>query len=300
MDSALTPSLTLSPGPRAVLGENLIVIGKNSYIGGYIANEATRYGAQVEAVGSEDCDFLDGDAVTRFFTSLPARPCSVVFLAVINKTVDNTFESLQRNLSLVRNFAGAQAAAKIKSVVYFSSVDVYGRAPKLPLTENSPIRPDSWYGLAKFGCEWILSESGMVQAPVTVLRIPGVFGPAKNDRSVIGQIVESVRSRRTFTIHGSGNARRDYVHVDDVFQLVRSAITSSHRGTVNVATGQSYSIAEIARFVADELGEYLEIAHEGAFEERDFDLEFDNSRIQTLSPGFVFKDIRHAIATYRN
>lgn len=300
MDSALTPSLMRLQGPDAVLGENLLVIGKNSYIGGYIATAATYLGAQVKAVGSEDCDFLDGAAVERFFRHLPAQSYSVVFLAVINKTVDNSFESLQRNLAVVKNFATAQAAAKINSVVYFSSVDVYGRAPELPVSENSPIRPDSWYGLAKFGCEWILCQSGLVQAPVTVLRSPGVFGPGMNDRSVIGQIVESVRSHRPVTIHGSGNARRDYVHVDDVFQIVRTAVQRRHRGVLNAATGQSYPISELASLVAEEFGEVLEIAHRPAFEERDFDLEFDNSAIQALIPGFVFKDIRHAIATYRN
>ena len=277
---------------------NLLIVGDTSYIGSYIARLSERAGARVIGVSRQVCDLLDAEQCAHFFAGLPPEKWTVVFLSVINKTAGNDYDAFERNVRMVRNFAQAQRSASIDGVVYFSSVDVYGRNPEIPITENSQIQPDTWYGLAKYDCEWILRSSGDVECPVTILRIPGVYGPAKNDRSVIGQLVRSICDRNAVSIRGSGQALRDYVFIGDVAEIVRRLATAQHEGVVNVATGKSHSIQELALLAGEVLNQEFQIEREPADSAREFDLVFDNRRLLSLTAGFTFTDISNGLRSY--
>jgi nucleoside-diphosphate-sugar epimerase len=280
---------------------NVLIIGHTSSIGGYVFNAARRDGANVLGVSSRQCNFLDSDQSARFFDGLPKEQWTVLFLSVINKTVRNDFETFEQNIRLVRNFARAQNQACIAGVVYFSSVDVYGNRPELPITEKTSVRPDTWYGLAKYNCEWILGSSGDVGCPVTILRIPGIYGTGaadrSNDRSVIGRLIKSIRETRSVSIAGSGQASRDYVHVRDISEIASSLAALRYAGVVNVATGQSYSILDLAQLSGKAANLAFEIRHEPVDAAREFDLKFDNRLLLSLLPGFEFTDISAGIAS---
>jgi nucleoside-diphosphate-sugar epimerase len=277
----------------------LVIVGRNSYIGNFFAGYAAARGADVIAVSSADCNFLEAGQVARFFAALGDEPCTIVALAVINKSVENTYRSHLQNLTIVRNLIDGHRLAHVESMVWFSSVDVYGVRPPLPITEETPVAPDTWYGLAKYSGEWMLGCSGEVACPVTILRIPGIYGPAPNDRSVIGRMVAGIRERRRVVIRGSGRSLRDYVHVGDVAALLEQLIPLRHHGVLNVATGESRTILEIADLLRDVLREEFEIVRGEADREREFDLVFDNRRLTALLPDFQFADIASGVASYR-
>lgn len=283
---------------KHVAGAKVLVVGSGSYVGNYIARTLRREGANVVAISSRDCDFLNRAQVLHFFSTLSLEHCTVLFLSVINKTVANDFESFEQNLAMVRNFVEAQEPASVGRVIYFSSVDVYGRTPKLPITEQTAIDPDTLYGLAKYNCEWMLLNSREVGRSVTVLRIPGVYGAAPNDRSVIGKLVSSIRNERSVRINGSGRSLRDYVFIEDLCKLLGELIPMEHRGVVNVATGQSYSILELAQMAGEALQQEYEIVHAPADLPREFDLAFDNSLLRSLLPDFNFTEIKDGLRSY--
>ena len=278
--------------------ENVIIIGKNSYIGGYFTKYARARGDNVKSLSSKDCNFLDSNEVSDFFGSLDNQPYTIVFLAVINKSVANSFQSFIDNVEIVKNLVDGHKLANIESIVYFSSVDVYGRKPTLPIIEQSRIDPDTWYGLAKYACEWMLTSSGDVNCPLTILRIPGVYGHSHNDKSVIGKLVSSIRNEKRVIIKGSGRTLRDYVYIDDLCRLLELLIPLRYHGVLNVATGESRSILEIAKLVGSILQIEIVIVYEAADEERDFDLMFDISSLTSLVPTFRFSNMTVGIHTY--
>ncbi len=283
---------------NTVVGEEVLIVGRNSYIGGYLSQYAKRRGLDVTAIGSAECNFLNLKEVAEFFSARAARPHTVVFLAVVNKSVENSFKSYRDNVSIVRHFIDGCRRVDVRSIVYFSSVDVYGRRPPLPITEHSPITPDTWYGLAKYTCEWMLRSSGEVRCPVTILRIPGVYGRWDGDRSVIGRMVGAARKEGRIVVRGSGERLRDYVYVDDVARLVEALNPLKYDGVLNVATGVSRSVLEMARLVCRVLGRQVEIVHEAPDEEREFDLSFDNRALTAVLPGFQFSGLEVGIQTY--
>jgi nucleoside-diphosphate-sugar epimerase len=113
-------------------------------------------------------------------------------------------------------------------------------------------------------------------------------------------MVRSMRANGTAVIRGSGIFKRDYVYIEDLFRILRSLIQQPYAGMVNVATGKSYSIVELAGFVAEALGIAPAFQHDTADESRDFDLVFDNSLLRSVVADLTFTDIRAALASYKN
>src|SRR6266850_6283274 len=133
------------------MNKRLLVVGRRSYVGGCFAAYAQARQPGTMALSSQDCNFLDREQVLSFFRSVGQEPLTVVFCAVINKSPANSFASLCDNLAMVNNLIDGAALANVESLIYLSSVDVYGNRPQVPLTEESSINPDTWYGLAKYG-----------------------------------------------------------------------------------------------------------------------------------------------------
>lgn len=279
--------------------ERLVVVGRNSYIGGYFTQHAKARGASVTSLASDDCDFLDGDEVRRFFRSLGPQPSTVVFLATVNKDVANSFQSFLDNVRMVQHLIDGHRHAGVNAIVYFSAADVYGRRPPVPLTEDASISPESWYSMGKAVGEWMLQQAGAVRCPVTILRIPGIYGRAPRDRSVIGRLVSAARTTGRVTIHGEGMNLRDYVWLDDLCRLIEGLLPLRYHGVLNVATGRSLRIVDIVRLI----GEVLRLDCAPVFDApdpaRDFDLVFDAGRLRSLLPGFRFSELAEGIRTYR-
>lgn len=277
----------------------LIIIGKNSYIGSYFSNYAASIGSNVISISSLDCNFLEVNEVRQFFTSLSnTEVYTIVFLATINRWVDNSFNSFNQNIEIVNNLITGCQLANIQSIIYFSSVDVYGSKPILPITEETKVNPDSWYGLAKYACEWVLLSSGQIQCPVTVLRIPGIYGKSKNDRSVVSKMLSSLKNNRKVVIQGTGKNQRDYVYINDLCLLLQSLLPLQYQGILNIATGRSVSINEIVKLAGKILSIEFEIIYESADSNREFDLMFDISLISSLVPNFRFSDLEEGIQSY--
>lgn len=277
----------------------VIVVGKNSYIGGHLTAHLRTSVSELVSLSSSDCDFRRSEEVDALFSSFGNAPVAVIFLAVVKKAASNDYQTYIENISLVNNLIRAGLKPNIRSIVYLSSVDVYGRKPSLPINEQTKIEPDTWYGLAKYTCEWMLSSSGALSCPVAVLRIPGIFGKAPNDRSVIGRMVASARAEKRITISGRAEVLRDYVHVEDLCKLISRLIGRPYNGVVNIATGKSRSLLEIAKCIEAVLQGGIEIVVQPGEDARGFDLVFDNSRLMSLFPGFRFTELESAIGTYR-
>ncbi|MEG4914780.1 NAD-dependent epimerase/dehydratase family protein [Microcoleus sp. B7-D4] len=279
--------------------KNIIIVGKNSYIGSYFSEYAFSIGYEVISISSRDCNFLREDEVRQIFRSLNnTKNYTLVFLATINRWMENSFDSFNKNLQIINNLIAGCQLANIQSIIYFSSVDVYGNKPALPITEETQINPDSWYGLAKYACEWVLLSSGQVQCPVTVLRIPGIYGNAQNDRSVVGKMVSSLKNNKKVVIKGMGQNQRDYLYINDLCLLLQSLIPLKYQGILNVATGHSIPINEIVRLAGKLLNIEFEMIYEPAEPARDFDLMFDISLISSLVPNFRFSDLEEGIQSY--
>ena len=289
-----------APADARMSTERLVVIGAHSYIGGYFTQYARQRGALVTAYSSRDCDFLNDSAVDQLFRALGSEPSTLVFLATVNKNVTNTYQSFLENAQLVKHLIDGQRHATLRSILYFSAADVYGCTPPVPLTERAPVAPESWYSLGKAAGDWMLQHSEELRCPVTILRIPGVFGRAPRDRSIIGHLIAEARATRRMRIHGTGENLRDFVWLDDLCRVIEGLLPLRYHGVLNVATGRSYRMIDVVR----RIGEILELDCPVEFDApnpaRNFDLVFDVGRLTSLLPHVRFSDLAEGIRTYRS
>ena len=286
------------PNSESIAGRNVLVIGKNSYVGEFLCQHFSGQRAAVVALGSSDCNFLDSASVHELFKSLGGKPFAIIFLAVVNKSVDNSYSAFQDNVQMAWNLVSGARDANVESLVYFSSVDVYGRAPKLPMSETTSLDPDTWYGLSKSTSEWIVREELDSRVPTCLLRIPGIFGRSRSDRSVIGQLIATIRKEGKAYIHGDGKLLRDYVFAPDLCQVVERLITRRASGTFNVATGTSVSLLQILEAIRKTLQIDFGIVHLPANTERNFDMRYDISRLSAVIGKFDFSPLSAGIRSY--
>ena len=252
------------------------------------------------AIGSSDCNFLDSPSVHQLFKSFTGKPFTIIFLAVVNKDVDNSYGAFLDNVQMAWNLVSAARDANVRSVIYFSSVDVYGRSPKLPMSETTSLNPDTWYGLSKSTSEWIVREELGSKFPTCLLRIPGIFGHSRKDKSVIGRLIATVQKEEKAFIHGDGKLLRDYVFAPDLCEVVERLVTRKVSGTFNVATGTSISLLQILGVIREALGTDFEVVHLPANEERNFDMRYDISRLSAAIGEFNFSPLSVGIRSYLN
>ena len=288
----------LSNPAESIQGRSVLIIGKNSYVGEFLYRHFSARGATVVAVGSSDCNFLDSPSVHELFKSFGGKPFTIIFLAVVNKTVDNSYSAFLDNVQMAWNLVSGARDANVESLVYFSSVDVYGRAPKLPMSETTSLDPNTWYGLSKSTSEWIVREELGSKFPTCLLRIPGIFGRSRNDRSVIGRLIASIQKEGKVYIHGDGKLLRDYVFAPDLCQVVERLVTRKASGTFNVATGTSVSLLQILEAIREALGSDFEVVHLPANAERSFDMRYDTSRLSAAIGKFDFSPLSAGIRSY--
>ncbi len=146
-------------------------------------------------------------------------------------------------------------------VVYASSAAVYGDNSNLPLTEDSETQPLSPYGLDKLACEWQANMGYKIKGLSSIgLRFFNVYGDRQDPKSpysgVISIFMEACKNQQAMQIFGDGEQTRDFIYVYDVVRYMINAMEYLHQNAaisevVNICTGKSTSIKEIAMFLSD-------------------------------------------------
>jgi UDP-glucose 4-epimerase len=142
-----------------------------------------------------------------------------------------------------------------RKFVYAASSTVYGRTPP-PHRELNPPDCLNPYALTKYvGEQYCELYDRLYGLPTLSLRYFQVYGPrqpSSGDYAVVsGIFLEQRKSGAPLTIHGDGSQRRDFVYVGDVAEANIRALESPVHGTViNVGTGTSHSIKEIADLIS--------------------------------------------------
>lgn len=171
----------------------------------------------------------------------------------------NPIETSDINVTGTSNLLDACVKNKVGHVVYSDTSAEYEGINEFP-SKVDRIRPLSVYACSKRGaalvCDAFQNLHGL---PVTTVRYFNVYGPAQDWRRVIPPVMSAftiklLQGERP-TIYGSGEKRRDFIHVDDVnsFHLKLVSEKAIRGGTYNLGLGKDYSILEIFKFVEAEI-----------------------------------------------
>ncbi len=138
-------------------------------------------------------------------------------------------------------------AQRLRSIVYLSTVGVYGDHGGEWVDEETPPRPLSQRGRARLEAERAWHRVGArLGAAVAILRLAGIYGPRQN------LLVQIARGNARCIVKPGQVFNR--IHVGDIVQAIDAAFARTTGGVFNVADDEPTASGDPIVFAAQLLG----------------------------------------------
>lgn len=240
----------------------VLLTGATGFLGGALLRRLGEQGHEILVLGRSEprgeglppltflpADLADPEAVARHRESLRGVERVAHFAAAMLRSSDPAADDPAAAVAVnVQGTASLLAAlpATVSGVCYASTVDVYGETVTVPVTEDHPVAPRTYYGATKHAAEALLRVwSARSGVPVASLRIAQVYGPGDTSAKAIPNFLRACLRGERPPVRGSGEDQRDYVYVDDVAAAALRALESGADGVFNVAGGRGISMREL-------------------------------------------------------
>ena len=157
----------------------------------------------------------------------------------------------------------ANAAVKhrdnIELFVHISTSEVYGTAESALMEEEHPLMPLSPYAAAKCGADRLIySYWSTYQLPAVIIRPFNNYGPNQHLEKAVPRFISSCILKQPVTVHGDGQAARDWLHVTDncraLLRLLEVPVSSIQGEVINIGTARSLTVLQIAEIVTETMG----------------------------------------------
>lgn len=158
------------------------------------------------------------------------------------------------NLQGTKNLCAALEKAGVpRSLVFVSTVAVYGRDYGEEITEDEPLKGTSPYAVSKRQAEEFLQEwCGRHGVTLGIIRPSLLAGP--NPPGNLGAMIRGIRSGRYLSIAG-GRARKSVLMVQDIATLV--PLLAEKGGVYNVCDSSQPTFRELEASICRQLGKPL-------------------------------------------
>jgi UDP-glucose 4-epimerase len=171
----------------------------------------------------------------------------------------------RNNTMTTRSLLNAAVKSGINRFIFSSTAAVYGNPDQMPVPEDAPTRPLSPYGSSKLMTEIMLHDTafahGMNYVVLRYFNVAGADPQARMGLATVGAThlmkiaVEAATGQRAkIDVYGTdyptpdGSCIRDFIHVSDLAQAHRAALSYLRRGgtsaTLNCGYGRGYSVLE--------------------------------------------------------
>jgi GDP-L-fucose synthase len=258
------------------------VAGHTGMVGSAIVRRLESLGYQnIVTASRAQLNLLDASAVQEFFRA--SRPERVYLAAarVGGISANNTrpAEFIWNNLVIEANIIKAAHDNDVQRLLFLGSSCIYPKFAEQPIREDSlltgTLEPTNEpYAIAKIAgiklCESFNRQFGRDYRSIMPTNL---YGPGDNFHPEYAHVIPALLRRfheatqanaGSVTIWGSGNPRREFLHVDDmaaasvhVMELEPRAYwaaASPMMSQINVGSGEDCTIAELALLVAEVTG----------------------------------------------
>ena len=226
----------------------------------------------------ERADVRDAAALRRIFDR--HAPDAVVHFAArkaVGESVAQPLDYYANNVGGLIAVCEAMQRSGCRHIVFSSSATVYGSPQRLPIAEDAPLSAANPYGQTKLIGETLLRDLGASDPrwKVATLRYfnpvgahsSGLIGedPRGTPNNLMPYVAQvAVGRRERLQVFGGdyatadGTGVRDYIHVSDLAEghvaALRYLFDAAASLTVNLGTGQGYSVLDVVRAYAHASG----------------------------------------------
>jgi GDP-L-fucose synthase len=251
----------------------IFVAGHAGMVGQAVLRHLQQLGAPRLIVRTrQQLDLREQSQTNDFFQQ--EKPDLVIFAAgkVGGIHANHTYpaEFIYDNLIIAANAIEAAYRSGVRRFLYLGSSCIYPRLAPQPISEDSLLtgpleKTNEAYALAKIAglkmCQYYRRQYGVLfhSAMPTNLYGPGDNYHAENSHVVpalIRRFHEAHEQQRpSVTIWGTGRARREFMHVDDLASgLCHLCQLPDPPDVVNLGTGTDVTILELAQLIAETIG----------------------------------------------
>jgi len=254
-------------------GERILLTGGAGFIGRSVVPALLAEGASV-VVADRSPYPLDGvtsvvgdlrDPAVRDAAVAPDLT-GVVHLAAMTSVLGSLADPALVHDVNVTATAGLLELARVRGVRRFlmaSTNAVVGDVGTGTIHEDLPLRPLTPYGATKAAAEMLLSGyAGGYAMTTCALRFTNVYGPGMAHKdSMVPRIMRAVRADQPVQVYGTGDQRRDLVHVADVVAGLLVAWRAEHLGPLIIGAGRSVSVLDLIAAAGEVVGRPVRVEH---------------------------------------
>lgn len=296
-----TFSTTRNGGPANGRQRRILIVGGAGYLGSVLAARLLERGYAVRILDSflygrrslelipksPVLEVVEGDLrnIHTCVSALDGVHAVVLLAAIVGDPASKIRprETVETNVIAAQALAAACKLQYINRFLYASTCSVYGVGDSL-LDENAELRPVSLYARTKIASEKTILSMGDGYFAPTILRMGTLYGysPRMRFDLVVNTMTMNAFCERKIRVFG-GRQWRPLLSVQDAAEAyilcLEADIAAVGRQVFNVGSDtQNYQVQDIARIIAESLGNVDVHYDNKSLDVRDYRVSFQKAR----------------------
>ena len=175
----------------------------------------------------------------------------------LNYSFVNPKNAFDTNVNGILNILEHQRKGDFKTLIHFSTSEVYGTAVYEPMDEKHPINPTTTYAAGKAAADIAVNSwINMYDIDAFIVRPFNNYGPRQNYKGYMAGIIPitafRILNHINPEIHGSGLQSRDFIYVLDTVDAIIKLYSKMKKGdSINISTDGQISMKEVISKIVD-------------------------------------------------
>jgi len=239
---------------------NILIVGGTGFIGYHLAKKFLKKGWKVTSISTKRPKKL------RYLPKVKYILCDITNKNTLKRSIQKSFNYVvnlggyvdhsNKKKIFESHYIGCRNLTEIflkkmpKAFIQMGSSVEYGNLQS-PQKENGKCNPKSLYGRAKLlASNHLINLYKKKKFPSTILRLYLAYGPKQDLNRFLPIIISGCKKNKKFPC-SRGNQLRDFVHVNDVVDVIIKSLASENaRGQIiNIGSGKPKKLKNIIEHV---------------------------------------------------